>query len=1061
MQVCPNCGEENPDRFRLCGFCGTELAPSAPAPEVRKTVTVVFCDLKGSTRMGEILDNESLREVMARYFEEMKTVLVRHSGTPEKFIGDAVMAVFGLPRVHEDDALRAVRAAIDMQRELERLNDELERTWGVRLVSRTGVNTGEVVVGNPSAGQRLVVGDTVNVAARLEQAAGDMEILIGDLTYRLVRDSVEVAALDAPIELKGKAEPVPAYRLLSVGEDDGSDRRRDAPMVGREWELDLLAGEFRRMVDERACRMVTVLGDPGVGKSRLLREFLGSLPDEALALRGRCLPYGRGITFWPLVEAVREAAAIVETDTTEQAHAKLAAVVADDDEVSERVAAAVGLSQAQFPVAELIWGARRLFEILGRERPLVLVFEDIHWAETTFLDLVEHVNQSAGGAPILLLCLARHELTEIRPEWGKLGSSLVIHLEALSESQAALVVDNLLGTAGLAEEARERIVEAAAGNPLFVEQLLSMLMDEGLLHRENGHWVPVGDLESMSVPPSLDALLAARLDALGSEERSVVEAASVVGQVFQQNAVEELVEDAQRGQVENSLAGLVRKRLILPDPAAFEGEHGFRFQHILVRDAAYGRLLKRSRATLHERFVDWAERVNRERVRAGEYEEILGYHLEQAHRYLEELGPLDEHGRALGVRAADRLASTGRRAFARGDMPAAANLLRRAAGVLPEDDPARLALLPDLGEALMEVGEFAWAEVFLDEAIAAAEARSDPPLAAAASLMRLLVRSNYAEGWSEDELVREAEEAIPIFEECEDDTLLAEAYRLLAWAHGTAGRYAASAEAARRGVEYARLAGDERQRTRAATLHAGACLYGPTPVGEAIGRCRQIIAEVDGDRRSEGLVLSILARLEAMHGHFERARALSAQARQTLGELGRSVVAFSTSLDSCGIEMLADDPAAAERHLRADYDELAEMGEKYLLSTVAGELCRALYAQGRYDEAEEFGREAEKLAAEDDVTSQSLWRSGQAKVLARRGEFDTALTLAREAVERVHATDAWVIEADALVDLAEVQRLAGRDSEAHASLQAALDLFSRKGNLVAAEKTARALAPAA
>lgn len=1057
MKVCPSCGEENPERFRLCGFCGAELTPAVHAAGTRKTVTIVFSDLKGSTSIGERLDPESIREVMTRYFEQMKAALERHGGVVEKYIGDAVMAVFGLPVVREDDALRAVRAAAEMRRSLERLNDELERGWGVRLFQRIGVNTGEVVAGDPSAGQRLVVGDAVNVAARLEQASNDMEILIGDLTYRLVRQFVEVKPLTAPIELKGKAEPVAAYRLLAVRGGDGSGGRPDTAMVGRDSEVGLLASELGRAVEETACRMVTVLGEPGVGKSRLAREFAASLGGDALVLRGRCLPYGRGITFWPLVEALHEAASIDDHDTPELARGKISNAAAGDEEITARVAAAVGLSADQFPVSELMWGARRLFETLARERPLVLVFEDVHWAETTFLDLVEHVAESSRTAPILIVCLARHELLEIREGWGTAAGSTFIHLESLSEADAGLVVDSLLGAAGIAEDVRARIVESADGNPLFVEQLLSMLIDEGLLRPDDGRWLPAGDLASIAVPPSLEALLAARLDSLPPVERVVLEAASVIGQIFQQEALEELVAEDERDRVEAGLEGLVRKQLIRPDATASAVERGFRFQHILVRDAAYRGLLKRARATLHQRFVDWADRVNRERVRETEYEEILGYHLEQAFRYLGELGPLDEQARQVGARAAERLGAAGRRAFARGDMPAAANLLRRAANVLPENDPERLALLPDLGEAMMEIGEFAWAEVFLEEAVAGAEARGDASLAAEAALMRLLVRSNYAEGWSEDELVREAERAIPVFEQAGYHAGLAKASRLLAWAHGTAGRYGAAAATAQRAIDHAQLAGDRRQQARAATQYAVAALYGPTPVSEAISRCEQFIVQADGDRRSEGLLVSLLSRLESMQGDLDRARELYVEARETLGELGRTVVAFSTSLDSCGVEMLAGDPAAAERELRRDYEALAEMGEKYLLSTVAAELCRALSAQGRYSDAEEFGRIAEETAAEDDVTSQALWRSGRAKVLVRRGEHEPAVALAREAVERMRRTDAWVIQGDALVDLAEVLDVADRPGEARRALEEALDLFERKGNVAAAAKAARTL----
>src|ERR671930_760421 len=377
MAICPSCGEENPDRFRLCGFCGTPLAPVAPPQEVRKTVTIVFSDLKGSTNLGEALDSESLREVMNRYFAEMRQVLEDHGGRVEKYIGDAVMAVFGLPTLHEDDALRAVRAAHGMKRALETLNDELERGWGVRLQNRTGVNTGEVVAGDPSAGQRLVVGDAVNVAARLEQAAPAMEVLLGELTYRLVRDAVEVEAVE-PLELKGKSERVPAYRLVSVGMGEGYARRADSPLVGREAELAALRAAFDEAVALRECRLVSPLADAGVGKSRLVEAFTTSLEGEARIGRGRCLPYGKGITFWPLVELVRDAAGIGEDDPPDAARAKLAGLVADEA-VVERVSAAVGLSDAQFPVEELFWGARKLVCALARERPLVVVFDDVHW----------------------------------------------------------------------------------------------------------------------------------------------------------------------------------------------------------------------------------------------------------------------------------------------------------------------------------------------------------------------------------------------------------------------------------------------------------------------------------------------------------------------------------------------------------------------------------------------------------------------------------------------------------------------------------------------------------
>jgi class 3 adenylate cyclase len=394
--TCPNCGEENPDRFRLCGFCGTALAPALPAQEVRKTVTIVFSDLQGSTALGERLDSEALREVMSRYFDEMKGALELHGGTIEKYIGDAIMAVFGLPVVREDDALRAVRAAAEMKRRLADLNGELMSKWGVELRNRTGVNTGEVVAGDPSTGQRLVTGDTVNTAARLEQAAPALEVLLVEPTYKLVRNAVEVEAVE-PLQLKGKAENVLAYRLVSVEELGQQERARPRVFVGRDSELDRLDIAYRDVVAESAPRTVTILAEAGVGKSRLTEEFLASVGDEALVLSGRCLPYGRGITFWALGEIVRQAAEITDDDSPSVALPRIAAAVAGDAEVAERVAAAVGLIQRPFPLEELFFAVRRFLELLARTKPVVVLWEDLHWAEATLLELIERVAGDSAG----------------------------------------------------------------------------------------------------------------------------------------------------------------------------------------------------------------------------------------------------------------------------------------------------------------------------------------------------------------------------------------------------------------------------------------------------------------------------------------------------------------------------------------------------------------------------------------------------------------------------------------------------------------------------------------
>ncbi|MGH3141081.1 MAG: AAA family ATPase, partial [Gaiellales bacterium] len=841
MAICPSCGEENPDRFRLCGFCGTLLHPEEAPREIRKTVTIVFSDLVGSTAIGERLDSESLRAVMSRYFDVMQAELERHGGTVEKFIGDAVMAVFGLPNLHEDDAERAVRAAAGMQAALEGLNAELDARFGVTLKNRTGVNTGEVVSGDPTAGQRLVTGDAVNVAARLEQAAGTNEVLIGPLTRELVAHVTELEAVE-PLDLKGKSEPMPAFRLLGV-RAAGPARGPSTRLVGRDEELETLRSELAAVAESGSARLVTIEAVAGAGKSRLVAEFLESVPEGTTVTRGRCLSYGQGITFWPVAEALRELAGVLDDDPHDEARAKLDALAAGDRAAAERTAAAVGLTDAAYPVDELFWGVRRVLARLAAAGPLVVAFEDLHWAEPTMLDLVEHL--AATPAPVLVLCTTRDEVSGEGDGWAATSGGTVIELDRLSPEEAAELAAAAAGPA-IPPATLRAIVETAGGNPLFLEQMLAMFQD-----------TPDGDV---GVPPTISALLSARLDRLGDAQREVVGTASVVGQVFPEAAVVELVPDTRRPRVPDDLGGLERRRLVQSHPAVMTTGRAYTFQHILIRDAAYGGLLKRHRAELHERFVTWADGVNGDR--ASEYEEILGYHLEQAHGYLSELGPLDERGRTIGRQASERLRAAGRRAFARGDMPAAANLLRRAAALLPAYDQDRLDLLVDLGEALMDVGEFSEAGGVLRQAIAAGNDTGDHRLRADASLVLALVEF-YADpppDWSQ-RAARIASGAIPVFELMGDDAGLAKAWRVLGAVHANALRYGQAAQAVARATEHARAAGDFRQERRNASSFAVAAVYGPTPVPEAIEECSRIVADATGDRRTEGLVLGALAHL--------------------------------------------------------------------------------------------------------------------------------------------------------------------------------------------------------
>lgn len=1083
--VCSGCGEENPAKFRLCGFCGTPLAagtpaaaarpqaapteadgprsgleapvparPSAttpllPAQEVRKFVTLVFTDLKDSTALTGSIDAEAMNEIKARYFSSMAIEIERHGGKVEKNIGDAIMAVFGLIRAHEDDALRAVRAAFGMQRALAALNEDLERLYGVRITNRTGVNTGEIVANtDPNADQNLATGDAVNVAARLEQNAPAGEILIGEVTYELVRRQVEVERVE--LTLKGKPEPVPAYRLIDVLAPSAASLQpaAGAPFVGRAAETGRLQAAYDAAAEGRAARLVAVIGDAGVGKTRLISDFIDRVAERATVFRGRCLAYGDGITFWPLVEIVRSAARIGEDDSPEAARSRITALIPsadpDRDAIADRVAAAVGLSTASHPVAELFWGARKLLEAQAADRPLVILIDDIHSAETTFLDFLQHLVESVRQAPILLLCSARPELREERAEWLAEAQAEVIDLAPLGTGDVEAMIDRLLSGVDVAPNTRARVVAAAEGNPLYVEQMVSML-------REGGSG---GDVV---VPPTIAALLAARLDGLTRQERAVIDPAAVIGLVFPAAAIEQLVPDPVRTTVDAHLSALDRKQFVHPVADAAE-DLAFRFHHILVRDAAYQSLLKRARATLHERFVEWAEPVNRERGRETEFEEILGYHLEQAVRYRSELGPLDEQGRSLAERAAGKLGSAGRRAFARGDLPAAATLLQRATALLSPASEARMELLLDLGSVLLENGDFAGSLAAIDDARSAAEAVGDERLVRHATVARAIHAQLGTEVVGHAaETIAATEEHIAWFEAHDDPVGLTQAWRLLAAIHGTAGRYAEAREAIQHVIAAARRTGDARAANRGSIAFAVLSLHGDMPVPVAIAECETLRANVAGDRMSEGVIGLIRALLGAMAGQFDEARRLADDSRRRIVDLGPSVTASTTSIEVSRIAFLADDPATAGEVLGRDLAELEAIGERYFRSTIAGLHSRARLLLGDVDGAAISAALTRTLADPDDNEAQILWRQAEAMVLIERGMADEAVRLAGEAVALTEGTVDLVLRADALVDLATILGRIGRGEESGPPLREALDLYGRKGATVAVARTRRSL----
>jgi predicted ATPase/class 3 adenylate cyclase len=1017
------------------------------ATRSRKIVTFVFTDVVGSTSLGERLDPELLRRMMTTYFERMRAALERHGGTVEKYIGDAVVAVFGIPEIHEDDAIRAVRAASDMRTELEDLNRELEGRHGVRIEARTGVNTGEVLAEETRADAPLT-SDAGNLAARLEQTADSGEILIGDSTYRLVRDAVQVESA-GPLELKGKAAPQTAWRLLEVSpEGPGVARRLDSPIVGRDRELSLLREAFDRSANEPSCRLVTVIGTPGVGKTRLSAEFISWLEGRARVLQGRCLPYGDGITYWPVAEVVREAAAITEEEAADEATGKIASLCGDHEEtatIAERLASVVGVTDTTAPAQETFWAVRRLFEAMAGREPLAVVFDDIHWGEATFLDLVEYLAGWSSGAPILILCLTRPDLQDARPAWAAgVTDAALIRLEPLTEEDSERLIDNLLGRAPLDEGVRARIRHAAEGNPLFVEEILRMLVDDGLLQRDDGRWVAVGDLGSMSIPPTISALLSARLERLSREERAVVQRAAVVGKVFWWGAVAELSPAAEQPGVGGHLQALVRKELVRPDRSRFTGEDAFRFSHILIRDAAYAGTTKELRAELHEGFADWLERRAADRM--TEFEEVVGYHLEQAHRYRTELGLDGEAISGLPARAARHLASAGERALKRVDIHAAITLLSRAAALMSKDDPDRVELLIDLSESLTEGGQMDQTREVLREAAAEAEARDDERLAAHVLMGEWYVRANEGPGEFE-RAERDGLGAAEVFRTQGDDLGLARAWQLVGVARWWAGRAADAEEALEQARQHARAAGDPRKEAESLLTLSAVLAQGPRPTEEAAQRAEAILEEYTGNRTVEAYMAHALAHLRAWQGRSDEARNHAHRYREILRENGQEANWADSSECEADVYLMAGDADEAIRLMtegQRRYDEL-----NITDTTILPFLANALYVAGRWEEAE-----APALRAIEG--GHPLWRTlGQttlARIRARQGRGEEAERLAREALEAAQRSDYPIWKGRAALGLAEILERLGKDGEVTSLREYALREFERKGAKVWADQ---------
>jgi predicted ATPase/class 3 adenylate cyclase len=1027
--------------------------PQARTPPLdsRKTVTIVFIDIVDSSRLSHDLDPEALRNLLARYFGALSAVIRRHGGMVEKYIGDAIMAVFGVPVLHEDDALRAVRAAVEMRDTLEALNREFEVSWGVRLACRIGVNTGEVIAG--ALGHSPVVGEAINLAKRFEEAATANEILIGEQTHKLVRDSVAVQP-SGPRPLKhGKAiHAMAVTEVFSRG--PGNARRFQSPFVNRIGQRGVLDAALSNAVRDKACYLVIVQGGAGVGKSRLVGEFATGLTGEATVLRGRCLPYGEGITYWPLAEIVREIARSDGREPGEQPSSAIVARLAGVDKaelIAEHLGHVLGIGGTGGATSEeTFWAVRRFFEALARTGPLVVVLDDLHWADPTFLDLIEHVAKFSRDFPILLVCIARPELLDKRPGWaGEKLNATSISLEPLTEAYCRELITNILDGAPLPPAAEARIASAADGNPLFAEEFVAMLVEEALLRREGDQWVAASNLAELPIPSTIQALLAVRLEGLPADERSILMTAAVEGSVFHFGAIREL-RPTLDAPLEEGLMALVRRDLIRPDTPDFAGDQAFRFRHGLIRDAAYRALPKNARADLHERCAAWLELKAGDRLR--EFEEIVGYHLEQAFQYRAALGPPDSRARLLAARASDRLEAAGRRALVRGDLPAAISLLERVSRLLPTADPRRIALLVDLGAALIERGRLAEAVPVLDEAGRLA-APNDQRLTSHVLIQRQFLRSLHGEEGALGDAARATAHAIPVFERHGDDLGLCRARRLEAWLLWNDARAEAAAGAWERAATHARRIGDRHEHHEILTWIASSLWYGPTAAPEGIRRCEAMREEVRESPESEAAILRHLACLHAIVGQFAVARELINKSNATYAELGLTLHLASSEEHVAIVELLAGKPAAAETSLRAAYRTLEEMGERAFRSTIASTLALVILEQGRSEEAEALVEVSARLAATGDLLTQIRWRRVRARALASRADIQGAEALAREALEIAEKTDFINERADTLIDLSLVLEASRRFDEVAAAASKAVQLYKLKGNVVAVAKT--------
>jgi DNA-binding SARP family transcriptional activator len=990
----------------------------------RRTVTVVFVDLAVSHGAGDGADPEARWRLVARAVDQAVGVLRGHGATVEELIGDVLVGLFGVPTAHEDDALRAARAAVELREALKTLNEKVEGDRGIRFAIRAGVESGEVVVPTHGSGHATPSGDAVNLAARLQRAAGEGEILVGKASRTVLRDAAVLEAVERP-GADGRGGSLAAWRLVDlVPGMPPVARRFDTPMVGRTNELVRLRAAFDRAVRQGAAYRFTILGDAGIGKSRLAREFAEALGADARVLTGHCPAYGDGITFWPLREVALQAAGPRGLDGL----AELLVGEDDGNWIAGQVAVAIGPTQAPGGAHDLFPAVRRLFEALAGPRPLVLILEDVHWAEPTFLDLIEYV-ADWGRAPVLLLCLARPELIEERPAWGAgRRNADTCFLEPLASTETERLIADRLAGGTLPPDTLTRIAEIAQGNPLFAEQMVAAFEDEG----------------TISLPVSVQALLAARLDRLGPAERDLLRCAAVVGTDFSVDALSSLVPEQARPFAGKHLQVLERRHLIRPARSA---DQGFSFRHALIQLAAYRSMTRQDRARLHQRFAEWLETEARE---TPELDEILGYHLEEAVEQRRALGVSDEDDPGLAVRAGEHLATAGLRAYGRVDLAAAENLTSRARSLLPASHPRRQEVLRVLAEAYPMLGRHDQADAVVGEMMQHARAEGNRLLEQAMHLERARIRViTGPDPTSLGEIREQAERALDVFSTSGDHARAAQACYVLAHVYEREGSMRGMEEVCRLGLAHADRSGRFREEVGPRWSLAQAVRAGETPVREAVRICEELL-----DRR--GLfhpgVLCELATLRAMEGEFDEARDMIARARLNMVERWRVRRPLMwAARSSAAVETLAGDMEGSERELRAALQLALGFGEREPVAEIAAGLSQVLSLQDRSTEAAGFATMSVEYAPAEGAAAQALWRAAKARVTVSRDDQVEAERLAKDAVGRAPA-EMLNLRADLLMDLAAVLLGARQRAKAQPVIAEAIELYERKGNLVSAAR---------